>query len=269
MGERSEVLPRVILVKREADEDCGCPEEEWDTPWGLLFMHLNAGKASDATLDNGDEGEWSTSITAPTIDAARAAIFGWAALAALTPKPEGETPDLDALASAYAAEYVMSTEGADYEPTAFERALIEDALHGFLAEMPTSKPEGETVTDDGWVSREDVARVLFDQRGTKHDFDDAEDADAESDAGTLRSICFDDADAVLRLLAASPKPTTVEASGMVERLRTFVDHIATLSDNECEFVSGVGLYEDGYALRDGARASLHASSPTSEQVERP
>jgi hypothetical protein len=41
--------------------------------------------------------------------------------------------DIDAQASAYAAEYIMTTEGADYEPTEFERDLIEDALHGFIA----------------------------------------------------------------------------------------------------------------------------------------
>ncbi len=34
----------------------------------------------------------------------------------------------------YVADYVCSTDGADYTPTDFERALVEDALNGFNAE---------------------------------------------------------------------------------------------------------------------------------------
>ena len=41
---------------------------------------------------------------------------------------------LDAAADEYLAEYVMTTEGNDYVPTEWERELIEDALHGFIAE---------------------------------------------------------------------------------------------------------------------------------------
>lgn len=48
--------------------------------------------------------------------------------------------DLDAEAEAYAADYVMTTEGADYEPTDWERRLIVDALHGFLAECAALAP---------------------------------------------------------------------------------------------------------------------------------
>lgn len=66
------------LVKREIDADCGCPEEEWDAYGLSLFMHLAAGRPSDAAADAGDEGEWQTTVTADTIDDARAAIFAWA-----------------------------------------------------------------------------------------------------------------------------------------------------------------------------------------------
>lgn len=49
----------------------------------------------------------------------------------------GIAPDsplsIDQQADAYAAEYVMTTEGSDYEPTQRERELIADALHGFIA----------------------------------------------------------------------------------------------------------------------------------------
>ena len=44
--------------------------------------------------------------------------------------------NLDDAADAYAAEYVMTTEGNDYIPTEWERELIVDALHGFLATTP-------------------------------------------------------------------------------------------------------------------------------------
>lgn len=37
----------------------------------------------------------------------------------------------------YVADYVMSTEGADYEPTEHERDLIHDALQGWLTERKT------------------------------------------------------------------------------------------------------------------------------------
>lgn len=65
---------------------------------------------------------------------------------------------------------------------------------------PSATPGAlDPATVERLPDRDDIARVLFDQRQTQHDFDDAEDADPESDAGTLRSICFDDADAVLAL----------------------------------------------------------------------
>lgn len=39
------------------------------------------------------------------------------------------------LLETYIDEYVLSTEGADYEPTEFERELIRDALQGFVVEQ--------------------------------------------------------------------------------------------------------------------------------------
>ena len=58
--------------------------------------------------------------------------------------PSAGVEDADEAASAYAAEYAMSTEGADYVPTDWERELIEDALHGFLAERPATPPASVT-----------------------------------------------------------------------------------------------------------------------------
>jgi hypothetical protein len=51
------------------------------------------------------------------------------------------------------------------------------------------------------TQRDEIARVLFEQRQTPHSWDLALEADPESDAGTLLSICRDDADAVLQTLA--------------------------------------------------------------------
>ncbi len=72
-------------------------------------------------------------------------------LAALASAPAGM---MDTAASAYAAEYVMSTEGSDYEPTDWERQLIEDALHGFLSERSLARPQSAVVpAGDGVATR--------------------------------------------------------------------------------------------------------------------
>lgn len=68
------------LKHSQVDDDCGCPEEMWDTPWGELHLHLSSDGVSNACLDNGDYGERHLEVTAATIDEARAAIFGWAAM---------------------------------------------------------------------------------------------------------------------------------------------------------------------------------------------
>jgi hypothetical protein len=77
------------LIQRKVDEECGCPEEVWDTPNGELHMHLSAGKPSNACLDNGDEGERHIDLTTATVDEARAAIFGWAGVTAQQPSAAG------------------------------------------------------------------------------------------------------------------------------------------------------------------------------------
>ncbi|MDR6126687.1 hypothetical protein QE361_001930 [Sphingomonas sp. SORGH_AS802] len=83
-----------------------------------------------------------------------AAMLSFATAEATSGAGEREA-DLDAAADAYAADYVMSTEGADYEPTEWERRLIVDALHGFLAECAASRPPA---TDPAMVER--VAKAL-------------------------------------------------------------------------------------------------------------
>ncbi len=47
---------------------------------------------------------------------------------------QGDAFDPNASVSGYVADYVMTTEGSDYVPTEHERALIEDAMHGWLSE---------------------------------------------------------------------------------------------------------------------------------------
>lgn len=64
-------------------------------------------------------------------------------------------------------------------------------------------------------SRDDIAEILFNQRQTAHDWNDALEADSESEAGQLLSIVRDDAAAVLRLLSpreeAAPFADTIAA----------------------------------------------------------
>jgi hypothetical protein len=79
------VPDRFTLSERELDDKCGCPEETWDTPFGVLNMHLTAGKPSNACLDNGDEGEWSIDLTRATVTEARSAFFAWSMIAARLP----------------------------------------------------------------------------------------------------------------------------------------------------------------------------------------
>jgi NTP pyrophosphatase (non-canonical NTP hydrolase) len=88
--------------------------------------------------------------------------------------------------------------------------------------------------------RDEIARVLFQQRQTDHDWEDSQDADPDSDAGTLRSICFDDADAVIAALLAdqalsthsTPSQPVGERAGLVEHLRPEVLAFARLMERE-------------------------------------
>lgn len=63
-----------------------------------------------------------------------------------------------------------------------------------------------TTEDDGLraIDTDEIAAVLFAQRQTPYVWADAIDAPAESDEGTLVSICRDDAAAVLAALRSSP-----------------------------------------------------------------
>lgn len=73
-----------VLVSREKDEDCGCPEEYWDAYGLSIHMHLSD-LGSNAHADGGDWGEAEIEVRASTPDLTRAAIFGWAR--ALTAPP--------------------------------------------------------------------------------------------------------------------------------------------------------------------------------------
>lgn len=85
-----EIPAGCTLLSSKADDDCGCPEEEWDTPWGYLFMHLNVSKPTDVCLDLGDPGQVEAALIADTVEEARTAAFRWASVAGVivaTPKP--------------------------------------------------------------------------------------------------------------------------------------------------------------------------------------
>jgi hypothetical protein len=60
--------------------------------------------------------------------------------------------NIDQQADDYAAEYLMTTEGNDYVPTDWERELIVDALHGFIAGYwpATSQDGGGEEKADWW-----------------------------------------------------------------------------------------------------------------------
>lgn len=66
------------LLETKPDSFCSCPEETWEAFGVHLFMHLKAGELSNAHADYGDGGEQEMTVTADTVDLARAAIFGWA-----------------------------------------------------------------------------------------------------------------------------------------------------------------------------------------------
>ncbi|MCG7550899.1 hypothetical protein [Pseudoalteromonas sp. Of7M-16] len=44
------------LLKDQFDKDCGCVEQEWDTPVGFLSLHLKPCGTGEVHIDNGDYG---------------------------------------------------------------------------------------------------------------------------------------------------------------------------------------------------------------------
>jgi hypothetical protein len=77
--------------------------------------------------------------------------------------------NIDQQADDYAAEYLMTTEGNDYVPTDWERELIVDALHGFIAGYwpATSQDGGGEEKADWWKGQASTAvwsrcRAAFD-----------------------------------------------------------------------------------------------------------
>lgn len=124
--------PGFNLEQRESDDDCGCPEEYWDTPYGTLHMHLSAGKPSNACLDNGDQ-EWSVDLTAETVDYARAALFGWCITTALTTPTPVEELEKGAAGEAlgdYPLDFVAEARAhADDMPACIQRDYLYAALN--------------------------------------------------------------------------------------------------------------------------------------------
>jgi len=82
-----------VLIRSQPDPDCGCPEEEWDTPWGHLFMHLNVDTPTDVALDpDGESEQIETTLIVSSVQAGRSAAFAWASIAALQPRTVLATP---------------------------------------------------------------------------------------------------------------------------------------------------------------------------------
>jgi hypothetical protein len=50
------------LISRDVDDDCGCVEQEWETPVGGAFVHLLPFGVAEVFFDNGDAGEWEVKI---------------------------------------------------------------------------------------------------------------------------------------------------------------------------------------------------------------
>lgn len=71
-----------------ADEDCGCPVEEWVCNGVCLMLHFEADGSMEVYADTGD---WELNLTlaATTMEAARSEAFAWANA---LPYAEGERP---------------------------------------------------------------------------------------------------------------------------------------------------------------------------------
>ena len=50
-------------LKSEVDADCGCLEEEWETPVGFMSFHLLPQGIGEVFFDTGDAGEWEVTIS--------------------------------------------------------------------------------------------------------------------------------------------------------------------------------------------------------------
>ncbi|MBZ9894193.1 hypothetical protein LB545_07530 [Mesorhizobium sp. BR1-1-6] len=123
---------------------------------------------------------------------------------------------------------------------AAEIERLKAALEAALSASPVGQiAEGET--------REDIARILFQQRQPPFSWDDNPD-EPESDAGTLRSICLDDADAVLAALSAAPAPPATGWQG-ISTAPHACHVLATRFDRDCgEWVYGIVLSPPIYSF---------------------
>lgn len=50
------------IITSSIDDDCGCVEQEWETPVGGAFVHLLPSGVAEVFFDNGDAGEWEVKI---------------------------------------------------------------------------------------------------------------------------------------------------------------------------------------------------------------
>lgn len=118
---------------------------------------------------------------------------------------------------AYLKEYVLSTDGADYEPNEFERALLEDFMNGLLGDEAMFGPVRELLAAKAALTpREEApAEPCKSCNGTGRELgsrfnrceDCSEEAPAEGAGDDLRS-CAHDAAVALESVLSAPEDET-------------------------------------------------------------
>lgn len=124
-------------------------------------------------------------------------------------------------------------------------AGLTTAVHAYPS--PQDRPVGEVVVTPPRPSIDDVAQVLFEQRSDER-WIDAIEADVESDAGELVSICRDDAAAVFDLFpVAAPSPA-------IGREREALDKIIELCLSEDAPLDVGEFSEEVFGIASRARS---------------
>lgn len=67
---------------------------------------------------------------------------------------------------------------------------------------------------------------------------------------------LEDESASVQALAAHRIASTADLRSKLDVAREFCAPLARLTDTECDFIRGVGMHEDGFALRAAARTAL-------------
>lgn len=167
----------------------------------------------------------------------------WNTRAVPRPEPLTDEAYFEAVAKAKRCRAMGRDPVADAIERILFRRVLEERLDGYLKEtgeecsnliaaIAVPRPAVEVSEEP---TRDDIAQVLFEQRQPPYSWEDALVAEPESDAGSLLSICRDDADAVLaRLAIPRPDPLPVGRTGVVERTeyRELLSYLAEANEHE-------------------------------------